>query len=177
MAPSASQPLLNSKQAAVNSASLQTSLAETNPQAIRESTSQTQSSQLTVPSSCKVMTGGVLSSMVNVAVVVLVLPQSSVALKITRSRRVVGQRASVDRSESLQVTSPQLSVAVAPPLFAIHVSNAVTLPAPSHSTVSSIASVTIGGVLSIKVMVWVQLIIVSLSQWSMVYTPQVRMNS
>ena len=76
------------------------------------------------------------ASIVNVAVVVLALPQSSVAVKITGCSR----RAAVV-AQGNEVVAPShtaaASEAVAPPLLASQSFNAVMLPMPSHSTVES----------------------------------------
>jgi hypothetical protein len=83
--------------------------------------------------------------MVKVAVVVLVLPQSSVAVKVTVSDPVAPQRSLKPAELWLNVTAPQLSEAVAPAKLANQALNAAVLPAPSHSTVSSDAAVSIDG--------------------------------
>ena len=64
------------------------------------------------------MLGSVVSSMVKVAVVVLVLPQSSVAVKVTVSAPVAPQRSLNPVELLLQVTLPQLSEAAAPAMLA-----------------------------------------------------------
>ena len=99
--------------------------------------------------------GSVVSSIVKVAVVVLVLPQSSVAVKVTVAEPVAPQ--SSDKPAKLfdHVTSPQSSVALAPPLLANQVFKAVVFPDPSDSTVSSLACVSmVGSVESSTVMTW-----------------------
>ena len=59
--------------------------------------------------------GGVVSCIVNVAVVVLVLPQASVAVKVTVTAPVAPHRSLNDDELLLQVTPPHTSLAVAPP--------------------------------------------------------------
>ena len=86
--------------------------------------------------------GFVVSSIVNVAVVVLALPQSSVAVKITYcSSTAVAQGNEVVAPSP----PPQASEAVAPPLLASQSFNSVMLPMPSHSTVESEAIMSIDG--------------------------------
>ena len=93
--------------------------------------------------------GFVVSSIVNVAVVVLALPQSSVAVKITVAVPVAPQSSLKATKSLLQVTPPQASEAVAPPLLASQSFNAVMLPMPSHSTVESSAIMSsVGAVVS-----------------------------
>ena len=84
--------------------------------------------------------GAVVSSIVNVAMVLVALPQSSVAVKVTVAAPVAPQSALNASKSLLQVTPLQASVAEAPPLLASQASRSATLPAPSHSTVASIAS-------------------------------------
>ena len=92
------------------------------------------------------MAGSVVSSMVNVAEVVLVLPQSSVAVKITVAAPVAPQRSLRAVKSLLQVTPPHASVAApAPPLAASQLLRAVVLPRPSHSTVMSMAGLAMAG--------------------------------
>ena len=91
------------------------------------------------------MLGSVLSSMVNVAVVLEVFPQSSVAVKVTVSAPVAPQRSLKPALLLLQVTLPHASLATAPPLLESQAAKAAALPAPSHSTVSSAATVSMLG--------------------------------
>ena len=91
------------------------------------------------------MLGSVLSSMVNVAVVLEVFPQSSVAVKVTVSAPVAPQRSLKPALLWLQVTPPHASLATAPPLLESQAAKAAALPAPSHSTVSSAATVSMLG--------------------------------
>ena len=89
-----------------------------------------------------------MSSIVNVATVLVALPQSSVAVKVTVAAPVAPQ-ASLNASKSCdQLTPPHASVAEAPPLLANQAVSSSPLPAPSHSAVASIASVTSGAVVS-----------------------------
>ena len=95
-----------------------------------------------------------MSSMVKVAVVVLALPQSSVAVKVTLALPVAPQRSLNALKSLVQVTLLHSSVAAAPPLLASQAFSSVVLPAPSHSTVWSEALVVmVGGVLSSTVIV------------------------
>ena len=98
--------------------------------------------------------GAVVSSMVNVAVVLLLLPQSSVAVKVTVASPVAPQSSLKEAKSLLQVTSPQASEALAPPLLLSHASRSAALPAPSHSTERLEASTSmVGAVVSMTVMV------------------------
>ena len=100
--------------------------------------------------------GAVVSSMVNVAVVVAVFPQLSVAVKITVAVPVVPQSLLSVVKLLVHVTLLQLSVAVAPALFCSHSNRETLLPLPSHSTVKLLALlVIIGAVLSSTVIVCV----------------------
>ena len=88
--------------------------------------------------------------MVKVADVVEELLQSSVAVKVTVADPVAPQP-SLNALKSLVHTTGPLhtSEAAAPPLLANHAAKAAVLPAPSHSTVALLASVSmLGGVLS-----------------------------
>ena len=79
--------------------------------------------------------GAVVSSMVNVAIVVAVRPQPSVAVKVTIVEPVAPQL-SLNPEKSLdQVILPQLSEATAPPLLFNQALRSLVLPLPSHSTV------------------------------------------
>ena len=90
--------------------------------------------------------GLVVSSIVNVAVVVVVLPQSSDAVKMTVAAPVAPQRSLRAVKSLLHVTALQSSVAApAPPLEASQLLRAAVLPAPSHSTVMSIAGLAMTG--------------------------------
>ena len=89
--------------------------------------------------------GAVVSSMVKVAVVVLVFKQSSVAVKVTKAEPVA-PHSSLKAVKSLDhITPPQRSEAAAPPLEANQAFSSAVFPAPSHSTVSSTATVSIVG--------------------------------
>ena len=74
----------------------------------------------------------------------------------------------------LHVTSSQLSVAVAPPLAASQALSSASLPAPSHSTVSSAPPEMTGAVASVTVMVWRHVVVLLFSQWSVAVMVQVR---
>src|SRR5690606_40555688 len=81
------------------------------------------------------ITGAVVSSIVKVAEVELVFPHSSVAVKVTVAEPVAPQR-SLNALESFaQVTSPQVSELIAPPLLANQALRSAVFPLPSHSTV------------------------------------------
>ena len=103
--------------------------------------------------------GGVVSSMVNVAWVVSVLPQSSVAVKITVAAPVAPHRSVRAEKSCENVTVPQVSEAApVPPFDASHALSSAVLPLPSHSTVKFEAAVSIvGGVESIAMLVSVRL--------------------
>ena len=90
---------------------------------------------LTVAEGVPESTGGVVSSMVKVAEVVVVLLQASVAVKITVADPVAPQSSLNEVKLWDQVTAPHASDADAPPLVDNHVFKAAVLPAPSHSTV------------------------------------------
>ena len=99
---------------------------------------------LTVWSEAMVISGDMVSSMVKVAVVLLALSQSSVAVKITVTEPVAPQ-SSLNAKSLLHSMLLQLSVAEAPPLLSNHASNAAMLPMPSHSTVWSAACMSMTG--------------------------------
>ena len=86
-----------------------------------------------------------MSSIVNVAVVLLLLPQSSVAVKVTVAAPVAPQSSLNPSKSLLHVTPLHASDAIAPPLLASHASKSAALPAPSHSTVAFIASTSMDG--------------------------------
>ena len=109
-------------------------------------------SHSTVSSAAASTSGAVVSSMVNVAVVLVALPQLSVAVKITVAEPVAPQAASNATKSFVQVTSLHASVAVAPPLMSSHAVRSPPLPAPSHSTVASAAAITSGAVVSSTLM-------------------------
>ncbi len=101
------------------------------------------------------MDGAVVSSMVKVAVVVDVFPQSSEAVKVTSAEPVAPQSSLRDVKSLDQVTTPQRSDARAPPLLSNHALKASAFPAPSHSTTSSKDSTSMDGeVVSMTVMIW-----------------------
>ncbi len=76
--------------------------------------------------------------MVNTAELVVSLPQPSVAVKITVALPVSPQSSDKLVKSFIHVTVLHSSVASAPPFAANHAFNSAKLPAPSHSTVSSI---------------------------------------
>src|SRR5204862_350580 len=80
-----------------------------------------------------------------VAVVVDLLPQASVAVKITVAEPVAPQPSLRAVRLLLQVTPPQASDAAAPPCAANHALSWVVLPVPLHSTVELDAGVPIVG--------------------------------
>ena len=146
------------------------------PRASRASASQAHSSQEMFTSTSPMKAGAVVSSMVKVAVVSLLFPQSSVAVNVTVTAPVAAQRSLSVASLWLQVTALQLSLASAPPLSASQAAGWSPLPAPSHSTVKSAATRSmVGLVVSSTVMSWSQLIVAGLSQWSMASAVHVRM--
>ena len=79
-----------------------------------------------------VKTGAVVSTMVKVAVVVVVLPQSSVAVQVTIAEPVAPHSSLNAVKSFVMVTSPQASVAATP---ASQLLSFDVLPKPSHSTV------------------------------------------
>ena len=100
--------------------------------------------------------GGVVSIIVNVAVVVDWLLDASDAVKITVAVPVWPQPSLKPLKLLVQVTAEQVSFAIAPPLLANHACKAAMFPAPSHWTVWLIAnSVIVGGVVSIMFIVTV----------------------
>ena len=103
-------------------------------------------SHSTVISEAAVMTGAAVSSIVKVALVVLLFPQSSVAVKTTVVAPVTPHKSLKPSKSLLHLTDEQSSLAVAPPLLLNHASNADTLPEPSHSTVIFDAAVITGAV-------------------------------
>ena len=70
-----------------------------------------------------------------VAVVDVLLPHASVAVKITVAAPVAPHKSLKPVKLLLQVTPEHTSLAAAPPLFANHAFNAPVFPDPSHSTV------------------------------------------
>ena len=102
-------------------------------------------SHSTVWSEAMVISGDMVSSMVKVAVVLLALSQSSVAVKITVTEPVAPQSSLKPAKSLLHSMLLQLSVAEAPPLLSNHASNAAMLPMPSHSTVWSAACMSMTG--------------------------------
>ena len=85
---------------------------------------------------------------------VLSFPQASVTVKITVVLPVAPQSSLRLTWLFVHVTSLHTSVAAAPPKLSNQACNAAEFPAPSHSTVSSLASISIvGGVVSSIVIV------------------------
>ena len=77
-------------------------------------------SHSTVASAAAITSGAIVSSIVNVAVVDVALPQSSVAVNVTIDEPV-GPQAMFSPSKSfVHITPPHASVAVAPPLLSSH---------------------------------------------------------
>ena len=104
-------------------------------------------SRMTVKSAPSAI-GDVVSSMVKVAVVVVALPQSSVAVKVTVALPVLPQSSLRAVKSLVQVTVPHSSSAVAPPLLESHPLKSAALLDP-HSTVRSEAvEVRAGAVVS-----------------------------
>ena len=90
--------------------------------------------------------GTVVSSIVKVAVVVLVNPQASVAVKVTRANPVSPQSSLKVVKSLVQVTPEQASEATpVPPIEVNQLVRSVTLPDPSHSTTKLDAAVSIVG--------------------------------
>ena len=83
--------------------------------------------------------------MVNVALVVEELPQTSVAVNTTVALPVAPHRSLKAVKSLLHVTLLQASVAVAPPLEANHAFSSALLPKPSQDTVKPEAGVSIEG--------------------------------
>ena len=82
-----------------------------------------------------------MSSIVNVAVEVTVLPKISVAVNVTVAAPVSPQRSDRLVKSFVQVTAKQLSLTVAPPLEVNQSFSSEVFPEPSHSTVRSAAFV------------------------------------
>ncbi|MBL0146585.1 MAG: hypothetical protein IPP48_13460 [Chitinophagaceae bacterium] len=112
-----------------------------------------------------VQVGACVSAMVNVALVVLLLPQSSVAVKMTVAEPVAPHKSLNAVKLFVHVTPLHASVAAAPPLLDNHAANADVLPLPSHSTVLLDACVPIVGA-CVSAMVNVALVVLLLPQSS-----------
>ena len=67
------------------------------------------------------------------AVVLVALPQASVAVNVTVADPLAPQSSDRASKSSDQVTPEQASLATAPPWLANHAANSAALPAPSHS--------------------------------------------
>ncbi|GAA3789839.1 hypothetical protein GCM10022271_22790 [Corallibacter vietnamensis] len=89
-----------------------------------------------------------MSSIVNVADVMLILPQPSVAVNCTVADPVSPQSSDKVLKLFVQTTAEQSSVAVAPPLEFNQAFNSAVLPNPSHSTVKLLALVISGAIVS-----------------------------
>ena len=129
------------------------------------------SSQGTSTTSSADAVGSVVSSIVNVAEALLLLPQASVAVNITVALPVAPQRSLRASKSWVIVVALQLSVAEAP---ARNAAKSAGLPAPSHSTVMSAGAVMLGGVLSVTVMVCVHVVLAVLPQSSVALAIHVR---
>ena len=103
--------------------------------------------------------------MVKVAEVEVLLSQSSVAVKVTVAAPVSEHRSLSEAKSLLQVTPLQMSDAPAPPLEFNQPLSSAVLPAPSHSTVRSDASVSILGAM-LSSMVKVEVVLLLLPQAS-----------
>jgi hypothetical protein len=117
-------------------------------------------SQATVKSDASVsIVGAIVSTIVNVAVVLVALPHESVAVNVTVAAPVAPQPSLKPVKLFVHLTPLHTSLALAPPLLANHAANAAVLPCPSHATVKSDASVSIvGAIVSIIVNVAVVLV-------------------
>ena len=104
-------------------------------------------SRITVRSEPRAV-GDVVSSMVNVAVVVVVLPQLSLAVKVTVALPVLPQSSLRAVKSLVHVKSPQSSSAVAPPLLESHALNSAALLEPHSTVLSEAANVRVGAVVS-----------------------------
>jgi len=91
------------------------------------------------------MFGAVVSSIVNVAVEEVALPQASVAVNVTEAVPVFPQASLSAVKLFVQVTLEHISEAAAPPFEANQAVKAAVLPFPSHSTVAFAAAVSIVG--------------------------------
>ena len=90
------------------------------------------------------ITGAVVSSIMKSAEVVIALPHSSVAVKVTVV--MASQTPLFNIVKSLvQVIAEHASEASAPPLFANQVLSSDVLPVPFHSTIVSLAIISIEG--------------------------------
>ena len=106
-----------------------------------------------------------MSRMVKVAEVVLKLPQSSVAVKVTVADPAPPHEVVIEVKLLDQVTPLQTSVADAPPCEFNHAFNCAVLPEPSHSTVLFEAAGKMTGAI-VSTMVNVALVLTVLPQAS-----------
>ena len=153
--PDAPQPSLNASKSLVHVNPLQTSEAEAPPLLASHASKSAvfpEPSHSTVMLEASTTTGPSMSSIVNTAIELAALPQASVAVKVTVADPVAPQSSLNELKSLVHVTSPQASIAVAPPLLAIHASSSPALPVPSHATVAFEASVNTGAVESVTVM-------------------------
>ncbi len=72
-------------------------------------------------------------------------PHSSIAVNVTSTEPVAPHSSLSGTALCDQITSPQSSDALAPPLFVNQVFNDDVFPAPSHCTISSTGSTSIKG--------------------------------
>ena len=94
----------------------------------------------------QIKTGAVVSSIMNVAAVVLVLPQSSVAVKVTVVSEPPAQSSILGVVKLLlHTTSLQTSEATAPAALFNQANSAALFPLPEHSTVKLEAGVSMTG--------------------------------
>ena len=91
------------------------------------------------------ITGAVVSTIIKSAEVVLALPHSSVAMKVTVVKDPQTSLFNIVKS-LVQVIAEHASDATAPPLFANQVFSSDVLPVPLHSTILSLATISIEGV-------------------------------
>ena len=89
--------------------------------------------------------GGVVSSIVKIAVVEFLFPHSSRTVNVTTTFPVAPQSSLRASKLCFQKTFPQLSVALAPPWFSTQAFNSDRFPLPSHSTVNGFALDAITG--------------------------------
>src|SRR6056297_1947009 len=92
-----------------------------------------------------VIVGALLSTIVKVACAVVLLPQSSVAVKVTKDSPVVPQSSLSVVKSFVHVTFEQLSNAAPPPWLFNQLLRSVVLPEPSQNTVKSLGLVVISG--------------------------------
>src|SRR5687767_11743026 len=96
-------------------------------------------------SGAQVTEGGVVSTIVKVAVVLLLNPSLSVAVKVTVAAPVSPHRSDNEIKSFVHVIGPQGSDAIAPALVVNQLVRSAELPLPSHSTVRSDAGTMMDG--------------------------------